>query len=820
MIVLSLCISIFLSLLVGFYGQSTYQAKLLASTRENLEKKTELIGLNFFNELNGITRALNVISDTPPIQGIIRSTDNKGIDPVDNSSLSFWKSRLQVIFSAFLKTNRTFSQIRYIHLNGQELTRVDQKENKTSLVPEKSLQNKANEPYFYQWKQMNYPELYISDVTPNKENGRIEYPVYLTMRVMKRIDFDGKPFGVLVINLNYVAFIQKILLNLYDNHFLGNQDNISILNDAGDFFCLEKNIVSTSFDKSIDVETKQLETYAHKIKQLNKNSGFVFFKHKIIYFSKLHYDERVKSRYIYLINQCKIPSFFDLNDRVIQKIIFASLIFFLLSFVVIIWLVKKIFKPLSDLASAVIESNEKSLPLRFVYHLPDEVYVLKQAILDKEKKLLELSIYDTLTGALNRNQFIFKLNEAMKKTKGFLAVLFIDIDNFKHINDIWGHKTGDSILREVYQRLAKITKKTDCIGRIGGDEFVLLYTEFKNKAEIKRFTEKCQATLSPKFMIEHGRLNVFVSVGISIYPEHAKTPEALLKYADYSMYCVKTEGKSNFKIFTQILKHEFERKSKVEKALQSIIKNDTFNLYYQPQFFVKTGLLYGVEALFRWPEDNDLYPVSPQECITVAEESGLIIPMGYSILERAMISHMEFLKNIDNQNVHLSINLSAVQLREDDFLDKLKAIIQKTHFPVALLTLEVTEQKLLTNFRHEQSTLREIRAIGIDLALDDFGTGYASLRYIRELPFSILKIDKTLIDGLQKRDAKVSNIIKFTINFSKNLDLCIVAEGVENEDEVTFLKKHGCHIIQGYYFDKPLPLQTLIKKYGDNAQKR
>lgn len=347
MIVLSLCISIFLSLLVGFYGQSTYQAKLLASTRENLEKKTELIGLNFFNELNGITRALNVISDTPPIQGIIRSTDNKGIDPVDNSSLSFWKSRLQVIFSAFLKTNRTFSQIRYIHLNGQELTRVDQKENKISLVPEKSLQNKANEPYFYQWKQMNYPELYISDVTPNKKNGRIEYPVYLTMRVMKRIDFDGKPFGVLVINLNYVAFIQKILLNLYDNHFLGNQDNISILNDAGDFFCLEKNIVSTSFDESIDVETKQLETYAHKIKQLNKNSGFVFFKHKIIYFSKLHYDERVKSRYIYLINQCKIPSFFDLNDRVIQKIIFASLIFFLLSFVVIIWLVKKIFKPLS-----------------------------------------------------------------------------------------------------------------------------------------------------------------------------------------------------------------------------------------------------------------------------------------------------------------------------------------------------------------------------------------------------------------------------------------------------------------------------------------
>ncbi|MDF1758166.1 MAG: EAL domain-containing protein [Legionellaceae bacterium] len=817
LIILSLFISIFLSLLIGFYGHYVYKEKFLASTQKSLEQKTELLGLNFINELNAITRDLTVISATPPIKGIIRSSRNLGVDPSDNSTLQFWKDRLQVIFAAFIETNNTITQIRYIRADGDEIVRVDQKNNKTIIVGEKKLQNKSKEPYFVMWKKLNFPSLYISKVTPNKENGVIEYPLYLTIRVMQKVSAYGDPFGVLVINLDYVAFIKEILKSLYKGGVLKSQDSISLLNDTGDYFSYHDKKFVSSFDGINNKTTDRFDSYFKEIKQSKKDSGFIFYADKTVYFYKLYFDKSVKNRYIYLINENKVMPFFDLSSSSTQRVLLLSSIVFISSFFIIILLINRIFKPLYELAAAVSESTASNHPLKFRYKAPYEINILKQAILDKEKKLLEISTYDNLTGALNRHQFIHKLYLAIKNSSvinEWITVFFIDIDDFKHINDMWGHQTGDAVLREVYKRLSKVTSQFGFIGRLGGDEFVVVHTDLQTIDDINLQAEKYQYALSETLSFKNGVIKVYLSIGIAIYPENTKSPSELLKYADYSMYQVKSKGKNSYMIFSDDLKQQFIRKNKIEVELQDIINSNSIDIYYQPQFFTKSKEMYGVEALIRWPKDNILYPVSPEECVAVAEQSSLIIPLGYQILERAMIDHMQLVDKIGGDMINLSVNLCSIQLRERDFLARLQSIIVKTNFPREYLTLEITEQKLLTNFRHEQETLHRIRDSGIGLALDDFGTGYASLKYIRDIPFSVLKIDKSIIDSIEKHDEKSINIIKFTIQFSKTLNMKVVAEGVEEEPEMMFLIDNDCDVIQGYYFDKALSIDELISKYG------
>ncbi len=805
-------------MLIAVYAQLVYKRKILTGVEKNLQQRSSLVSLNFINGLNNISKTLSVIAETPPIQGIIRSERHGGVDPEDNSTLAFWESRLQVIFSAFLETSPSFTQIRFLDRSGQELVRVNRQSDGTIVpVPSNELQKKAKEPYFHHWKQKGFPPLDISAVTPNKEAGVVQYPVGFTMRVMKRVDKDGVLFGMLIINLDYERFVKVALASLAKNRFLNTQDRIIFLNDTDAFFVFQDNQFSFDFEKLFEPNEEALKRYKDEIRRSDKEKGFIYEKNKIIYFSKVYYDKAIKNRYIYVINEAKLPGFFSLNDPVTRKILLMSLVLFLVSFIVITWLVNRIFKPLADLASAVTESNKTKQPLSFPYQLPEEVDVLKKAILAKEKQLLDLATYDALTGALNRRSLLEQFKQILKDDNGLVVVFFIDIDNFKHVNDFWGHPVGDAVLGMVYKRLFDLTGKKGLIGRIGGDEFVVVRAGFRNDKDIAEAAREYRDSLSQKFKIEQKTIRLDSSIGVAIYPEHAKTPDTLLKYADYTMYQVKIEGKGGVKLFSPALKQLFKRRNQIEKELKVLLKNNQIDIYYQPQFCATTGKLYGIEALARWPKESKVFSVLPEECIAVAEEFGLIVSMGYYMLEKAMSDYMTSIYPVLAEPIRLSINVSAIQLREMNFLGELERIIRNTQFKKEWLILEITEQKLLTNFRCEQGTLKKLRASGIGLALDDFGVGYASLRYIRDIPFSALKIDKSLVGELDAKNETIKSTLKFTIQFAKSLGMKVIAEGVENEEQLNFLREYGCDVIQGYVFERAIPLTEFIERYGPGS---
>ena len=384
--------------------------------------------------------------------------------------------------------------------------------------------------------------------------------------------------------------------------------------------------------------------------------------------------------------------------------------------------------------------------------------------------------------------------------------MFLDLDNFKNINDSYGHNYGDLILKQVADRLRLLFAKPATVCRQGGDEFIILSPE-TDQLLLEQLALKVLSRLSEPYLVDQYSFTIGASIGICQYPNDGDSFDSLLSAADTAMYRAKKQ-KNDYCLFTDELRQQISSTAIIEQALHGALSNNELHMVYQPQI-TDEGKLYGVEALLRW-HNPELGITPPDRFIPVAEDNGTIIELGYFVIDQSIQDIVNFRKSHGFSEIILSINVSIRQLQAVGFIQRLEALLRSYEYPAKQLTLEITEGIFIHDFEYMLPRLDEIRALGINLSLDDFGTGYSSLRMLKNLPIDELKIDKSFIDHItenKKDKAMVSSIL----NIAKNANTRVVAEGIEYREQSELLTELGCVIEQGYYHSKPITYDQLVE---------
>jgi len=422
-----------------------------------------------------------------------------------------------------------------------------------------------------------------------------------------------------------------------------------------------------------------------------------------------------------------------------------------------------------------------------------------------EKNLEHQAYHDSLTGLPNRALLLDRIDQAIrhaKRNKSLLAVLFLDLDNFKQINDSFGHSVGDTVLVSISGMLKNALRDMDTIARLGGDEFTILLSEFEKEEEINEITAKLFDILRQPLLIKGSELVVTTSIGISVFPNDGENPEILLRNADAAMYRAKEKGRNGFEFYTEDMTERALEKVHMITSLYRALEQDEFEVYYQPQYDLQHKQLTGVEALIRW-HHPDLGLISPEEFLPTAEESGLIVSLDRWTMRQA-IQQMKLWNDAGVALGRLSLNLTMQQIDQSDFLEFLMDLMKQNDCEGQSLRFEVTEGQLMKNPERTIELLNRISALGIKISVDDFGTGYSSLAYLKKLPVDSLKIDKAFIRDVPGDEDDVS-IVKSIIALAKSMRIDVLAEGVETEDQLDFLNREGCSLIQGFLFSHPKP---------------
>lgn len=422
-----------------------------------------------------------------------------------------------------------------------------------------------------------------------------------------------------------------------------------------------------------------------------------------------------------------------------------------------------------------------------------------------EKELLHQATHDILTGLPNRALFLDRIKQAIAHAKRFnlhICVAHIDVDFFKEINDTYGHNIGDLVLKCLADRMSTFVRETDTVARFGGDEFVVVFASQSNEKSfveiIKRFSE---IFLKP-FKIENYNIVSTVSIGVSIYPRDGEDVKTLLKNADIAQYQAKLMGRNRFQFYIEEFNQHILQNSAIRAGLSQALENHELSLNYQPLIDLKSSKIIGVEALLRWDHPN-MGKIPPQAFIPIAEESGHIIAIGEWILRTACQQAKIWHQSSGHSTLKMSINVSATQFREKNFVSMVRSILDETQLNPHCLELEITEGLILSNIKETAEKMGMLKKMGVRFAIDDFGTGYSSLSYLKYFQFDTVKIDKTFINNVTT-DSTNSSIVEAIIAITKNLGVDVLAEGVEQKEQVKFLKEHHSNQVQGYYYSKPL----------------
>jgi diguanylate cyclase (GGDEF)-like protein/PAS domain S-box-containing protein len=434
-----------------------------------------------------------------------------------------------------------------------------------------------------------------------------------------------------------------------------------------------------------------------------------------------------------------------------------------------------------------------------------------------EERIQFLAYYDALTGLPNRTLLLDRLDKALagaRRQKCKIALLFLDLDGFKIINDSLGHSVGDLLLQEVAERLKAWGREQDTVARLGGDEFLIMLTQIKELPDVAVAAERLMDTMTAEFVVQGHSLNISCSIGVSIFPEHGEDCETLIKNADTAMYGAKDCGHSNFQFFAEDMNAQAVERLSLGNSLRLALGKRELFLVYQPQVDVATGRVTGLEALLRW-QHPELGLVPPDKFIRIAENSGLIVPIGEWVL-RTACSQARKWQDDGLPAVSVAVNVSAVQFRQQGFCELIRSVLHETGLAAHCLELELTESLLLANADVTLSVLRELKSMGLTLAIDDFGTGYSNFTSLREFGVSKLKIDRSFIRDVATNPDD-SAITAAIISMAKSLRLKVIAEGVEDEAQMSFLRAHHCDEIQGYYFSKPLAVDDVADKLRGTA---
>lgn len=422
-----------------------------------------------------------------------------------------------------------------------------------------------------------------------------------------------------------------------------------------------------------------------------------------------------------------------------------------------------------------------------------------------EQRLKHISSHDILTGLPNRMLLTDRLGQAMARSrryKKFVALMMLDLDRFKEINDAMGHEKGDVLLRAVAQRLSKCVRETDTITRLGGDEFVVIFTDITDAKDVERVVQKVGESFAAPFDIDGQEVYTTASIGVSIYPADGETIDLLLKNVEIAMYHAKSQGPGNFQFFNKAMGiTAFERKT-IENSLRKAIERGEFMVYYQPQVRLADWRIIGMEALIRW-KHPELGVVAPSKFIPLAEETGLIVPIGDWVLKTACE------QNVARQDAGLSpvtvaVNLSPREFSQRTLVERIANTLRETRLDPKWLELEITESTAMQSIENTVAILEQLSQLGIHISIDDFGTGYSSLNYLKKFPLTRLKIDRSFIQDIVE-DPDDAEIVKAIVAMAHSLKLEVVAEGVENEEQLMYLRSLECDHVQGYLFSKPLP---------------
>ena len=432
---------------------------------------------------------------------------------------------------------------------------------------------------------------------------------------------------------------------------------------------------------------------------------------------------------------------------------------------------------------------------------------------ERTKELHHLAHHDNLTGLPNRVMFMDRLEHAISRAHRFkkgLAVLFLDLDRFKVINDSLGHAVGDILLKEISKRLLNEVRESDTVARLGGDEFTVILEDIDDDDEVSKLTFKINRGLSEALKIQGHDLVITSSTGISLYPTDSEDLNELIKFADTAMYKAKESGRNNFKYYSENMGDKAENRLIMEMQLREAVEHNQFTLLYQPKIDANTGKLVGSEALIRWnhPERGI---VSPLEFIPLLEDTGLIVTVGEWVLKQACAQLKDW-KNNNLDNIHMAVNLSIFQLNDTNFSNNLSVLLKEIGIDAGLLELEITESMLMTNVEDSIKVLNGISAQGVSIAIDDFGTGYSSLSYLKSLPLNTLKIDRSFIEDITTSTDDLA-IVSTIIAMAKTMNFKVVAEGVETIEQESLLKGQGCDYLQGYLISRPISAEEFLAKY-------
>ncbi|MDJ0895192.1 MAG: EAL domain-containing protein [Alphaproteobacteria bacterium] len=450
----------------------------------------------------------------------------------------------------------------------------------------------------------------------------------------------------------------------------------------------------------------------------------------------------------------------------------------------------------------------------FYVAVNDDITARKQV----EKRVEHLANHDELTGLPNRSLFRDRLTQSIARTRRnseLMALMFIDLDRFKDVNDTLGHDAGDALLKMVGQRLTNSVRETDTVARLGGDEFAVIQTGLHNLDDVSILASRVIKNLAEPYVVSGHDIHSSASVGITLCPGDSSDPDDLLKNADMAMYRAKSTGRNSYEFFSREMNQAIQSKLNLERELRRAISEEGFEVHYQPQIDLTTGQIIGAEALVRW-RHRERGLVSPMEFIPVAEETGLIVPLGNWVLKRACADAMDW-RQRGLPALRVAVNASPQQFRDENLTAIVEDCLTETGLPANALELEITENVLMQNARAVTVNMGRLHKRGVSIAIDDFGTGYSSLTYLKRFVVDKMKIDRAFVNEIGV-DPNDTAIVKAVISLARSLGITVIAEGVETEAQAEFLKEQGCHQAQGFHYGRPVPADQFIEHLENSCR--
>jgi len=574
-------------------------------------------------------------------------------------------------------------------------------------------------------------------------------------------------------------------------------------------FSDEKNILLKTKKNYVKLPNPKEYFIPQEMSSLTVLSTNKILHRKINYYNK---STRKHLNLYIVINQNEVDKYIykDIN----KLLIYLALVTFLFLTIQVYFISKYLINPLEKLRQYAYYNSviPKKFKLKELEYIRASLFQTFERLKQEKEELYKLSRTDILSGLANREALSERLGLLLslaKRDNIEFAVLFLDLDHFKHVNDSLGHKVGDILLQKLSVKIQHILRDNDIVARVGGDEFVIVLSQYSSMIELTQIVDRIQEYIKTPFIIEDNLVEVTSSVGIAFYPKNGLDEVELLKNADIAMYQAKQEGRNQYHFFTESLNAKLQEEILINNEMKEALRNNEFELYYQPKTDIKSGAIVSCEALIRWNHPTrGLIP--PFHFIEIAERDGFIVELGKWILKEAMQQQVEW-KNKNICDIPISINVSIKQLANKTFEHSFKKIVQESGIETNKIDIEIVESLFLSNNQNTAYILDMFHDIGATISLDDFGTGYSSLSYLKDFSVDTLKIDKVFIDDFDTESGSI--FLETIIKMGQTLQLKVLCEGVETQEQLDYLHDLDCELYQGYLCSKPLPADDFAQLY-------